>query len=121
MMALLAGLLVLACFGAPGVALLRRLAPELDPAESLVYGVPTGWAVTSLALLGLSCAFGLSAVLVVLVATAAFAVSLPTIRAMPWERPRSLGVFAGAVLVLLALRWLLFWTTAFTLEGDGLW
>jgi len=121
MLALPAALLVLACFGAPGVALLRRLAPELDPTEALVYGVPTGWAVCSFVLIGLSCVFGLRAGLVVLVGAAAAALSIPTLRRTPWERPRGLGLFAGAVLVLFALRWLLFWSTAFTLEGDGLW
>jgi len=120
MVALLAGSAVLACFGACGVAILRRAAPELDPSEALVYGVPLGWAVVSLLLLGLACAFGLHAWLVVLLAVAGAALSIPALRTMPWTLPRW-GWLASAALVLLALRWLLFWSTAFTLRADGLW
>src|SRR5262245_54263191 len=120
MIALPAGLLVLVCFGAPGVALLRRCAPALDPREALVYGAPLGWAVVSLLLLGLSCVFGLHAWLVILLALAGVAVSIRPLRALPWTLPRW-GWFASAVVVLLGLRWLLFWSTAFTLETDGLW
>ena len=36
MAALLVGSMVLACFGAPGIALLRYLAPQLDPEIKIV-------------------------------------------------------------------------------------
>jgi hypothetical protein len=120
MVALLAGSAVLACFGACGVALLRRV-PALDPNEALVYGVPLGWAVASLALLVVACATGLHAWLVVLLGLACAGVAWSARGTLRWSRPHALGGFALVVLAAFALRWLLFWGTAFPLEADGLW
>jgi hypothetical protein len=121
MIVLLAGSAVLACFGAPGVALLRRFVPALDPTESLIYGVPVGWAAGSLALLGLSCGLRWHAWLVVAVALAGAAVSAPALRGVRLPRPRGPALFAAIVLAALTLRWLLFWATALTLDEKGLW
>src|SRR4030095_15141382 len=120
MVALLAGSAVLACFGACGVALLRRV-PALDPNEALVYGAPLGRAVASLALLVVACATGLHAWLVVLLGLACAGGAWSARRTLRWSRPPALGGFALVVLAAFALRWLLFWGTAFPLEADGLW
>ena len=122
MMALLGGVVVLACFGAPGVALLRRASPALDPVEHLVYGIPLGWVLASLAILLLACAFGLHPWLVAVVAvlgTVPF--FLQNREPRDSERKRGQSLFAAIVIGVLVLRWLLFWAGAFTVDAEGLW
>jgi hypothetical protein len=119
--ALLAGLAVLACFGACGIAVLARFAPALDPLERWVYGVPLGWVVASLLVLGLACGFGLHPWLVGGVAGVALAVAIPGWRLPRLARPRGASLVAAIVLALIALRWLLFWSGAFTVDAKGLW
>ena len=120
-MALLAGVAVLACFGAVGVALLRRASPALDPVEHLVYGIPLGWVLASLAILVLACLVDLHPWLVVGVAAVALSVSIPGWRFPRLGRPKGATLVAAIVLGILALRWLLFWSGAFTVDVQGLW
>jgi hypothetical protein len=122
MVALLGGVAVLAGFGASGVAFLRRASPALDPIERLVYGIPLGWVLASLAILLLACVFGLHPWLVVVVAgmgTVPFFFQNRVVRDS--ERKRGQSLFAAIVIGALVLRWLLFWNGAFTIDAQGLW
>lgn len=121
MMALLGGVAVLACFGACGIAILRRFAPDLDLLEAWVYGIPLGWVVASLAVLVAACLAGLHPWLVLAVAAVSIAVFVPGWRLPHVSMPRGAAAFAASVLGLLALRWLVFWWGAFTVDDAGLW
>jgi hypothetical protein len=123
MVALALSLAVLVCFGACGVAILRRLEPSLDVVEQLAYGVPLGAVAASWAILALACVFGLNAALVLAVAAGGLLVSTISRPWPRWTRGR-LGagaVFAMLVLAAFGLRWILFWSGALTLDDHGLW
>src|SRR5215471_19445030 len=122
LLAPLAGAAILACFGASGVTFLRRFSPALDPVERLVYGIPLGWVLASLAILVLACFVGLHVWLVVAVsAMGTVPLFFQGRERRDSERKRGQSLFAAIVLGILVLRWLLFWSGAFTVDAEGLW
>ena len=122
LLAPVAGAAVLACFGASGVAFLRRFSSALDPVERLVYGIPLGWVLASLAILVVACFVGLHVWLVVAVsAIGAVSLFFQGRERHDSERKRGQSLFAAIVLGILVLRWLLFWSGAFTVDAEGLW
>ena len=124
MVALALSLAVLACFGACGIAILRRLEPSLDLVEQVAYGAPLGAVVASGALLALACVVGLSATLVLAVAAGALLVSARSMPRPRWAlrgRPSGAAVFAMLVLAAFGVRWILFWSDVLTLDDQGLW
>ncbi|HEU4792908.1 MAG TPA: hypothetical protein VFS96_04555 [Nitrolancea sp.] len=145
MISLLAGVVLLAAMGAPGVAVLRRAGFDLDPLERVSYGIPLGVVVSSLVLLGLAIFLGLSVPLIVVVGVASAVVAgllwpgrpspvaLSIISRLPGQEP-SIGNVASvlrvfrSVLPLLpalviggfVLRWVALWNGALTFGPDGL-
>lgn len=145
MIGLLAGVVLLAAMGAPGVAVLRRAGFDLDPLERVAYGIPLGVVASSLVLLGLAIFLGLSTPLVVAVGIASGViagllwpgqpslVALRILGRLPGPSPLigaviSAGrVFRSALPLLPALviggfvlRWALLWSGALTDGPDGL-
>lgn len=140
MIALVAGLALLAAMCLPGVALLRRLTRELDPMEEWAYGLPLGAVVSALAILIMAIAIGLTTGLVVAVGALGLLTALflwyedgisgwssVLTRAVKESRQqltdgwRALGLFPAVVLGLFTARMAFLWATAFTMEPTGLW
>src|SRR4029078_4208658 len=76
-MAILIALFLFAALAAPGVALLRRRAPELSLLEQLAYGVPLGMVAGTLALFVFACFFGFTPLEIVVVTSAWAALAWP--------------------------------------------
>ena len=124
------GVLWLAALGAAGIAFLSRAVSWLEPLERLAYGAVLGIVVGSLAVLAIAWRAGLTLALVLgvgITATlVAVALGLRARRAIPgsgegWA-PGSRGArFAFVVIVLLAVRWALLWSSAWTFDDRGLW
>jgi len=126
MLGLAASLAFLGALGLLGVAILRRVAPFLDPVERLGYGLPLGATAGSLALLiAASLAGHLSPILACATAVAALAVGTWLIRSRVQadsasEHRGGIGLVSLLVLGVLFARWLFFWSGAVTIEPDGL-
>ncbi len=131
MVALACALALLAALGLVGVVLLLRWLPFLDPLERFAYGVPLGATVGSLALLAAGSVAGhLSSFLVASVGGTCVAIAVALERGrgarsgtatrgrVAWVR--AVPLFPAVVLGLLVVRWLIFWASAITVEGDGL-
>jgi hypothetical protein len=124
------GVLWLAALGAAGIAFLSRAVSWLEPLERLAYGAVLGIVVGSLAVLAIAWRAGLTLAMVLgvgITATlVAVALGLRARRAIPgsgegWA-PGSRGArFAFVVIVLLAVRWALLWSSAWTFDDRGLW
>ncbi len=119
-----AALLLLACMGSMGVAVLRRTTDALDPLELFAYGAPAGVVASSLVLLGLACLCGLSPALVVVVAVLCAGVAITTSKVLPPRlstRRNGVSLFAVVVLGSFALRWLVLSRGTLTIDDAGLW
>ena len=122
----------LGALGLLGIAIVGRLAPELDRVERTAYGPPLGVTVGSLALLIVASLIGrlsvvLVAGLVVLAVPLALRLGRTTPRprdesaeGSPIPRRRAARLVPWVILGLLCLRWMLFWSGAVTTEPDGL-
>jgi len=121
----LASLALLAAMASAGMQSLRRARAGLSPLEIVAYGAPLGIVVSSLVILVLACAFGLSAGLVAAVGAGALAGAwVLAARGEPRQderRPgRVLTPIALLVLGMLALRWAVLWSGALTRGSSGL-
>lgn len=134
-MALLTALLLFAALAIPGVALLRRRAPELSLLEQLAYGIPLGMVAGTLALFVLACFLGFTPVVIVATALAWAALAWPLSAgaartdARTWRADaRALlagartgdGLAAAIVLALFTARFALLWGTVLRVDASGL-
>jgi len=127
--ALVATLLVFACFATPGIAALARFAPELDSLERFAYGIPLGLTGTTLFLFGLACGVGLTPFAVIGTAVLALGVALglraPRVTAgertpaSSFLRTRE-GRIVALVLGAFALRFAILWWTVLRVDATGL-
>lgn len=138
----LASLVLLAALAAPGIAVLGRAVPWLTPLERFAYGAVLGLVVGTLAYLPLATLLGFTAGLVWAVAVLGVAVAAAVGReglrrvARGGADPRALAErIRQAVMDLrdridpigylvvgaFVVRWALLWTSAMTVEPDGLW
>ena len=133
-MAILTALLLFAALASPGVAALRRRAPELSLLERLAYGVPLGMVAGTLLLFLLACLLGFTPAVIVATATAWAALAWPLgagtapgSRAWRAEVRSALdalrtpdGVAAAIVLALFTARFALLWATVLRVDASGL-
>src|SRR5258706_2606232 len=117
-----AALLVLAGTGWMGAELLRKTDTGLGSLELLAYGVPLGVVLSSLAILVLAGPFGLSAVLVWIVAVASVVVAAASRGRPAWRRSegRGFSLLAQVVFAVFAVRWMLLFGSTLTLDAGGL-
>ncbi len=134
-------LALLAAMAAPGIAILARFARWLTPLEQFAYGSVLGIVVGTLAMLPVAIAIGFTplALAAISVVAVALAIALHFGPGGParWHRAtddpeRSLGErillwasrldpWATGLFVILIVRWALLWSSALTIQPDGLW
>lgn len=133
MLSLVAALAFLGALSLAGIVLLRVLLPWLSTLELLAYGPVAGTVVGSVLVLGLAIPFGL------LAATIGVAVFSATGAFLFWPRgggaagfvergrrltigvARQVGWWPGVVIGLIVVRLVFLWTSALTVDEQGLW
>lgn len=127
MLSALLSLVLLAALAAPGIAALGRFAPFLSPLERYAHGAVLGIVVGTLALLPAGAIAGFTALVVAALAVVALLVAVvlggrPANVLADLASVRSrIDPVATLVIGAFAIRWAVLWSSALTVQADGLW